>query len=436
MQLTLNSFITRQLKQISTDGWLVVWQKLISLLYLILSLPLVILIRLIRPFVIVRMSKVDIGRIGGPYYADWYLSEKVCGWHKGRYLDLFYFIKSINHVNRQWEKMWLRELPIFPWPKLAQSVERLNNLFPGHDRHRIQNLDVMLTKEEHVSYLAGGDSAVYSKYNKRLKFVLENRIPNLSFTADEENYGKKELREMGIPLDSPFICFHNRDSAFLDDKKNDMDWSYHNFRDSSILNYIYAAEEMIQRGCYAIRLGAKANEIVQSNNPEIIDYASNGMRTDFLDIYLSNKCRFILCSDTGISLPAEVFKRPLVYVNWTLPLRVPVYAAYGLVIFKFFHLLNEKRYMSFSEIINLDFGGNNTNEILSELNLELIENTPKEIFDVTVEMDERINGTWVTTKEDEKLQQRFWDLFGPDKLKSPDLRIGTKYLRENQELLK
>ena len=159
------------------------------------------------------------------------------------------------------------------------------------------------------------------------------------------------------------------------------------------------------------------------------------MRTDFLDIYLSKKCRFILCSDTGISFPAEVFKRPLVYVNWTMALRVPVYAAYGLVIFKKFHLNKENRDMSFSEIINLEFGSIDTNEIFASLNLELIENSPDEIHAVTIEMDERLNGTWETTEEDEKLQQRFWDLFGPDKLKSPDLRIGAKYLRQNKELL-
>ena len=35
--------------------------------------------------------------------------------------------------------------------------------------------------------------------------------------------------------------------------------------------------------------------------------------------------------------------------------------------------------MSFFEIMNLDFGGKNTHEILSKLNLELIENTPEEI---------------------------------------------------------
>ena len=105
-----------------------------------------------------------------------------------------------------------------------------------------------------------------------------------------------------------------------------------------------------------------------------------------------------------------------------------------LFIFKKFYLKDENRNLSFSEIMNLEFGGFDTNEIFSKLNLELIENTPDEIRAVTIEMDERLNNTWVTTKEDEELQKRFWALFGPDKLKSPNLRIGAEYLRENKEL--
>ena len=91
--------------------------------------------------------------------------------------------------------------------------------------------------------------------------------------------------------------------------------------------------------------------------------------------------------------------------------------------------------MTFSEIMNCEFHDSDSNELVARMNLELIENTPEEIRAVTIEMDERINGTWDTTEEDEELQQRFWDLFGPDKLKSLDLRIGAKYLRDNQELL-
>ena len=100
-----------------------------------------------------------------------------------------------------------------------------------------------------------------------------------------------------------------------------------------------------------------------------------------------------------------------------------------------FFLKNEKRYLSFSEVMNLSFEGDTTQR-LKDLNIELVENTADEICDVTVEMDDRLNGTWVDENEDEELQQCFWSLFGPDKVKSENLRIGSVFLRQNMDLLK
>jgi putative glycosyltransferase (TIGR04372 family) len=91
--------------------------------------------------------------------------------------------------------------------------------------------------------------------------------------------------------------------------------------------------------------------------------------------------------------------------------------------------------MTFSENLNLRIGEGGENELTSTLELEIIENSPEEILAVTIEMDERLNGTWQASDEDEDLQKRFWALFGPDKLKSSDFRIGAEYLRSNKELL-
>ena len=91
--------------------------------------------------------------------------------------------------------------------------------------------------------------------------------------------------------------------------------------------------------------------------------------------------------------------------------------------------------MTFSEIINLEFGGIDTNETFQKIDLELIENTPEEIRAVSIEMDERLSGNKKKKKEDEELQEQFWLLFGQDKIKSPDLRVGADFLRQNQELL-
>ena len=86
--------------------------------------------------------------------------------------------------------------------------------------------------------------------------------------------------------------------------------------------------------------------------------------------------------------------------------------------------------------MRINIGGRETNKIFADLGLELLENTPEEIKAVTIEMDDRLNASWQTTEEDEELQQRFWALFGPDKLKSPDLRIGADFLRHYKELIR
>ena len=395
----------------------------------------VFLIRLLSQLFLVRLGCIDVGRIGGAYSGDWYLSEKKDGKHQGRYLDIFYFRKTTIHVNSQWLKMWRLALPWVPGDKFWDYVILFNRQFSGFEKYEIEPTHVYPSLKRWQENIANPSLGSIVKNNKRLDSVLKNHKHNISFSSEEHKIGRRILSELKIPAGEQYICFHARDSAYLDKVVKYTDWGYHDYRDSSIENYILTAEEMSDRGYYSIRMGAVVNNAIHSSNPKIIDYSVSEYRTDFNDIYIGSHCRFFLCSDGGISIIPEMFKVPVVYVNWTAILRISTWVLNGLFIFKKFYLRNEDRYMTFSEIINLDFGGNDTNEILQKLNLEVIENTQEEISAVSIEMDERLNGTWETSKEDEELQQRFWALFGSDKLKSPDLLIGADYLRKSKDLL-
>ena len=75
----------------------------------------------------------------------------------------------------------------------------------------------------------------------------------------------------------------------------------------------------------------------------------------------------------------------------------------------------------------------------------LEENSPEEIRDIVIEMDERLNGNWKETREDLLLQKRFWSLFEENikkiNLKTPlhgiiKSRFGAMYLRKNQNWIK
>ena len=64
-----------------------------------------------------------------------------------------------------------------------------------------------------------------------------------------------------------------------------------------------------------------------------------------------------------------------------------------------------------------------------------------EIAALALEVDDRINGMWEPTEEDEYLQRRFWSrfesLFEISRLQHGVLltRIGSEFLRQNRELL-
>jgi putative glycosyltransferase (TIGR04372 family) len=397
--------------------------------FLAIALPIVILIRLLRPFILIRLGQfnlIDFGRIGGLYSADWYLCNRSADDVNSRGIDIFFYILSTGSIaNCQWVKMWKRVLPIYSLNRFARGIEWLNRSLPGNAIHVIAkfvHFDPMdLDRRRHRNIV--------------FQRVIDRTDPFLGFTPEEDARGRWELRELGIPDGMPYIGFHARDSAYLDAMVPNRDWTYHDYRDSDILTYVPAAEELVQRGYHAVRVGAIVKDKLANTRPGIIDSATNGRRSDFLDVYIGANCHFFICSDTGISIVPELFRRPMVYVNWVPLQNLSTWARRGLVISKKLYLKKEKRVLTFREIITSEFGGDFSSGLLEEKGIELIDNTPEEILAVTVEMDERLKGTWKTSEEDERLQRCFWGLFGPEKLKGPELRIGTQFLRQNRDLL-
>tara|TARA_B110000003_G_C16594196_1_gene513010 strand:- start:287 stop:1507 length:1221 start_codon:yes stop_codon:yes gene_type:complete len=402
------------------------------------AFPLVIFIRLIRPFKTVRFLNVDFGRIGGVYQLDWYLSENKYKLNYKKYFDIFIVTSATNHINYQWLKMWRRALPhLYKGAYFWQVVIKINKLIPGYESHLLPDDLVYLTQED--KRLVGNKfKEKKQRVDDKLKLVLKNNQSNISFTQNELDKGFQVLKEIGCKREQDYICFHARDSMFLKNVSvnDNINYDYHNYRDSDINNYLLAAQEMASRDIFSIRMGAIVEKKIYCDSKLIFDYASSKYRSDFNDVYISGNCKFFLCSDTGISIVPEVFRVPVVHVNFTNITNLSVWTIDSLFIFKSFYLRSENRFMKFSEILDLEFGGIDTNEIFSKLNIELIENSPEEIRQVTIEMDERLNGIWEPKEEDKELQERFWLLFGPSKIKSPNLRIGADFLRKNKHLIK
>ena len=266
--------------------------------------------------------------------------------------------------------------------------------------------------------------------------LLAKTEPHLSFTDEEERKGKDGLKALGVQNQTPFVCFHARDSMYLKKLQPFSDTTYHDYRDSDIKNYLLAAEELSRRGKDAIRMGAVVKEALTVRDPKIIDYATNGLRSDFMDIYLGAKCHFFISSGTGIDAIPMIFRRLSAFVNF-IPLEYGRFWQPGHLFIPKKHWLSaQRRLMTFREIIDSGAGRFLNGNQFKQLGIELIENTPEEIKDLVIEMDMRLEGTWQSNKEDEELQKRFWSLFSPSELNGTFCaRIGVEFLRQNRNLL-
>src|SRR3990167_3985389 len=279
---TFYNFLTRQFRQVYLNNSKITMYKFRRLLRLCIDIPLlliaipcILLLRFLSLWKIIRLEELDISRIGGAYNADWYLCGKAKGLIKKEFIDVFYFSKSNSIVgNLFWLQLWRRTLSVFPFSRLIDIVDRLNRCFLGWEKYTINVPDLVCVNNSH------------DPHANLLKAVLNTKYPFVNFTKEEEKQGKAKLAEMGVKENSRFICFHARDSSYLNKIQPARDFTYHDFRDSSISNYLLAAEEMTERGLYAIRTGAVVKQKLQINNSMLIDYATNGHRSEFMDIYL------------------------------------------------------------------------------------------------------------------------------------------------------
>jgi len=215
------------------------------------------------------------------------------------------------------------------------------------------------------------------------------------------------------------------------------DESIHGYRNTSISNYVPVAEELVQRGYFAIRTGSVVKKALYTTNDRIVDYATIG-RTNFPDIYLGANCRFFLSGCTGLFAIPMIFRRPIAYVNYVPLFYAPSRGLNDLMILKKLWLRREQRFLTFREALASDVGEFLRGEQYIKAGIDVVENTPQEITALAVEMDKRLDGTWRTSEEDEERQVRFWSLFEPSEYnenKNFLPRIGAEFLLQNQELL-
>ena len=418
-------FVSRQISEITRGGGPVVSRKVAGAVRAVLALPLFIFMRLVRPWILLRLGPLNNSRIG--HFAantELYLCERKAGINVpgGRHLDLCYLGES-PLANAQLKIMWARRLRLWP-EKLLAPVFRLNRMFPGGSIHEVGN---------------------NTQSDRDVHDLLSRAAPHLGFTHDEEVRGKAGLEAMRIPDGAAVVCLIARDNSYLKTlAPHGRFFEYHDYRDSDIQNYVMAAEALADRGCYVLRMGAVVETPFASNHPRVIDYATSAMRSEFMDIYLGAHCLFCLSSGTGYDSVPTIFRKPIAYVNLMPIGYLPTYVSDSIGLSKRFWLTSEQRWLSLGDIFSHGVGFCLSSTEYPAQGVELVENTPAEIRDVAIEMLDRLEAVWQPSPNDDALQHRFWETYPTKATDSVQhrplhgtirMRYGAQFLRDHPEFL-
>ena len=111
----------------------------------------------------------------------------------------------------------------------------------------------------------------------------------------------------------------SRDGKYLTNKlikKND----YKNYRNSNINDFIPAIKALEKKGYFIIRMGNLVKNKLNYKSKNVIDYSNSKYVNDFLDIYLINKCEFVISTGFGIDTVAMIYNNDIfkLFTYWRM----------------------------------------------------------------------------------------------------------------------
>lgn len=211
------------------------------------------------------------------------------------------------------------------------------------------------------------------------------------------DFGYELLANKGITKDDKLVCFHVRDSAYLDERHPNHDFSYHSFRDADIQSYIPSIKYLIEQGYKVVRIGASTNQSISIDLPNYYDFCIDRdiKYGDFLEVFLIDQCDFMHASSSGPYGVAAMFDIPTLITN--VSPYSSGYSKYGRYVPK--QITQHGELLNFIDVSNgrtLSPDSDNTvwgtfsQKSFAENNIAHIENTPEELLEATIEFVELI----------------------------------------------
>ena len=410
-------------------------RKIIFLIILLVNFiwifPLVIIIRLLGQFIVVKMGHIRSERVGhfcieattqiildqnnlSKNYIKGQLindsaNQIVISKNKTyNIINLFWFEGRIS--NKYFAHKIKKKIKIYWWVKYLHT---LNKLFSGWQKHYIPEANSRDTE------------GLFHKYN----FTF-------SFTKNEEDIAIKWLNKMGWTKGEPFICLFVRDSEYLNNRYKTHNWDYHSFRDSDIDTYIPSIEWLTNQGVWVVRLGQKMKKPIPIKNKRIIDYSFIENKHDFLDFWFFANCAGCISTASGLDILAILYKKPNLFVN-AMPLPSASTFQECIWVPKNMKWKKTNTPLTLNEYLKHHYF---RSECYEEKGILIEDLNSEEILLAVIEFWSRIKDNWKESESNMVLHQNFmnkfenWEGFSKfHKWIHPKFRIGSTWLKERNK---
>jgi putative glycosyltransferase (TIGR04372 family) len=273
-----------------------VLKQLVKALLFAISFLVLLVMKLIKPFVRFQLCVVGFHRYGHlALEPEIFLAEqeimKAANTSPRRAISIWSIGPVARQSNSFLAKKWKEELLVLPsW--FVGSLQRAGVFLP------------FLKLDEPKLSITGSMNG------------LDKTDSHMSLSADEIEEGRRRLVEIGINPDKPYVCLIVRDGGHYK-SKGDTESAGYELLNFDINNFAGVAEELIENGFQVIRMGSGTESPFTSKPAGVVDYAVSKSRSEFLDVYLAATCSFAVSTQTGPDAVCMLFRRPVLYVDVT-----------------------------------------------------------------------------------------------------------------------
>jgi putative glycosyltransferase (TIGR04372 family) len=369
-----------------------------------------------RPILIMPMNTSRVGHLG--IDVEYALSELDTSPIQARPRLLIVPVRvDLKVANRALVKSWKHSVSWIP-----QGLgEPLIWLLSSNSRTR--NLVYRLPKKIAGRFDWGGDPFGFTATG----------AAHLQIPAKQRQAARHSLEQMGLDPTRPYVCLHVRDDRYHRVHSGSLWKEPHKWRNSDPELFSLAAQSLARQGYQVVRLGVSVKEMLPgADEREIFDYATNGFRSELLDVVLVSDCAFMISTSSGIASLAQTFRKPLYHVGVIAPSQLYIHRNIFSIIQRF-REMKTGRLLSLKDSLALP---KISDASLAAMGLLAVSNTAEEIADLAIEADQRFRGVWSPTDDDLDLQRRFLALL-PSEFRRFSIRggIGTSFLRKHRDWL-